>query len=182
MSESHSHQHNGIIAIDGRGSCNETRKRETPRHDVHKHDIHRHQADPMVTMDNLGIAASSLCLVHCLAMPLVIGFLPLLGLQFLEGHQAHVMLAGFVLAFALLAVVPGYLKHKRGDILGMMIVGISLVLYATFVVQTHPGRILGAAANHDRQPDSRIDAPAQPLAAPLRRSQIAVYLYNRAEG
>jgi hypothetical protein len=83
-------------------------------------------------MDTLGIAASSLCLVHCLAMPFIIGMLPFLGLQFLEGHQAHVVLAGFVLAFAVTAVVPGYFKHHRKDILAAMFLGLSLVLIATF--------------------------------------------------
>jgi hypothetical protein len=92
-----------------------------------------------VSMDTLGIAASSLCLVHCLAMPVVVGVLPFVGLQVLEGHQAHVMLAAFVLCFALLAIVPGYLRHRRKDILGMMLIGLSLVLYATFCVQSTLG-------------------------------------------
>lgn len=89
----------------------------------------------IVSMDTLGIAASSLCLVHCLAMPFVIGILPFIGMQFLEGHKAHVVLAGFVLSFALLAVVPGYLKHRRADILATMLIGLGLVLFATFGAQ-----------------------------------------------
>lgn len=99
---------------------------------------HSHSDQPnhvIASMDTLGIAASSLCLVHCLAMPLVVGILPLVGLKFLEGHQAHVMLAFFVLSFALLAIVPGYFRHKRADILAMMLVGVGLVLYATFAAQ-----------------------------------------------
>jgi hypothetical protein len=99
---------------------------------------HAHTDEPnhvIASMDALGIAASSLCLVHCLAMPLVVGILPLLGLKFLEGHSAHVTLAFFVLTFALLAIVPGYLRHRRADILAMMLVGVGLVLYATFLAQ-----------------------------------------------
>ena len=34
--------------------------------------------------DGLGVAASVLCAIHCAAMPFVVGFLPLLGLGFLE--------------------------------------------------------------------------------------------------
>jgi hypothetical protein len=109
--------------------------------DMHSHHTHENENKLVASLDTLGIAASSLCMVHCLAMPLVIGILPILGLQFLEGHSAHVILAGFVLSFALLAVVPGYLKHRRKDILGMMLVGLSLVLYATFVAE----RTLGEA-------------------------------------
>src|ERR1700728_4260667 len=86
------------------------------------------------SLDALGIFASSLCLVHCLAMPLIIGFLPILGWGFLEGHRAHVILAFFVLTFALTALVPGYLRHRRRDILLMMLVGLSLVLSATFAL------------------------------------------------
>lgn len=106
------------------------------------HHDHNHEHPPsrlVAYLDTLGIAASSLCLVHCLAMPLVITALPLLGLQFLEGHAAHVLLAAFVLSFALLAIVPGYLKHRRKDILGMMLIGLALVLYATFCAQTTLG-------------------------------------------
>jgi cation transport ATPase len=110
--------------------------RNTTMQTIDSDHAHEHEQNRLVaSMDTLGIAASSLCVVHCLAMPLVIGVLPLLGLQFLEGHNAHVVLAAFVLSFALLAIVPGYLRHRRKDILGMMLIGLSFVLYATFVAQ-----------------------------------------------
>jgi hypothetical protein len=92
-----------------------------------------HQAtDSTLTMDTLGIVASTLCLIHCAAMPLVITFLPILGLRFLEGHAAHYCLAAFVVAFALLAIVPGYLKHKKTSVLLSMLAGVGIVLLATF--------------------------------------------------
>lgn len=65
-------------------------------------------------------------------MPLVVAFLPVLGLQFLEGHGAHVTLAGFVVAFGLLAILPGYMKHHKPAVLAGLVVGLALVLYATF--------------------------------------------------
>lgn len=100
--------------------------------------VHAHEhetATAIVSMDALGIIASSICLVHCMALPFVVSLLPVLGLQFLEGHLAHVVLAFFVLTFAVTAVVPGYFKHRRSDILFFMIVGLSLVLIATFGLQ-----------------------------------------------
>ncbi len=81
--------------------------------------------------DMLGIAASSICLVHCLAMPFVITFLPLFGWQFLEGKLAHQILAAFVFSFALFGIVPGYLKHHHRTVLIGMIIGLGLVLVAT---------------------------------------------------
>jgi hypothetical protein len=94
---------------------------------------HEHTtSNAIVSMDTLGITASTICIIHCMAMPFLITLLPLFGWQFLEGRTAHRVLAAFVLTFALLAVVPGYLKHRRQDILASMLAGLSCVLYATF--------------------------------------------------
>jgi hypothetical protein len=87
----------------------------------------------IVSLDSLGMAASTLCLIHCLLMPLVISMLPVLGWQFMASKGAHQLLAAFVIAFALFAIVPGYLKHKQGVVLAGMIAGLSLVLVATFI-------------------------------------------------
>ena len=88
------------------------------------------------SFDMLGIAASSICLVHCLAMPFVITFLPLLGWQFLEGKAAHQILAAFVFSFAIFGIVPGYLKHHEKSVLAGMVVGLSCVLVATLFCGT----------------------------------------------
>jgi hypothetical protein len=95
--------------------------------------VHEHSSrQAIVSMDSLGIFASTLCLIHCLAMPLVVASLPVLGLQFLEGHGAHQVLAGFVVSFGLLAILPGYLKHRKPLVLAGLVVGLALVLIATF--------------------------------------------------
>jgi hypothetical protein len=86
----------------------------------------------IVSLDTLGITASTLCIIHCMAMPFVITMLPFLGWQFLEGKMAHHVLAAFVITFALTAVVPGYFKHRRREVLASMLLGLGLVLYATF--------------------------------------------------
>ena len=90
----------------------------------------------ITSFDMLGIAASSICLIHCLAMPFLIGLLPLIGWQFLAGKLAHQILATFVFAFALFAIVPGYLKHQRKPVLIAMLAGLSLVAIATFICGT----------------------------------------------
>jgi hypothetical protein len=82
-------------------------------------------------VDTLGIAASSLCAIHCAAMPLVIGILPLLGLQVLEGPLAHRVLAFFVSIFCT-GIIPGFLRHRKMIVLKIMLPGLLLVLFATF--------------------------------------------------
>jgi hypothetical protein len=81
--------------------------------------------------DALGIFASALCLVHCLALPLIMAALPF-TMNWLGHDNVHYLLAGWVLLFCLAAIVPGYLKHRQGNILMCMLVGLSLVLAATF--------------------------------------------------
>lgn len=44
----------------------------------------------------------------------------------------HILLAGFVLTFCLLAIVPGFRTHKRINVMVLMGAGLSIVLLATF--------------------------------------------------
>ncbi len=86
------------------------------------------------SVDTLGMAVSSLCLVHCLVMPFLVMLLPALGSFYSHDDRTHYLLAGFVLAFCLLAVVPGYMRHNSKLVLALMVGGLSLVLFATFAV------------------------------------------------
>lgn len=91
--------------------------------------------EPSWSMDNLGILASTVCMVHCISMPLLISALPFVGAGFLESDFTHEILAAFVLVFAIASLLPGYIKHKDPAILGGLIAGLSLVMYATFFVE-----------------------------------------------
>jgi hypothetical protein len=46
----------------------------------------------------------------------------------------HYVLAVFVVAFCLFAIIPGYRRHRHSHVLAGMVLGVSLVLFATFVV------------------------------------------------
>jgi hypothetical protein len=85
-----------------------------------------------VNADTLGIAASTLCVVHCLALPLVALALPALASRLGNDHITHAVLALFVVAFCFFAIVPGYRRHKHGAVLAGMLTGVGLVLFATF--------------------------------------------------
>lgn len=86
----------------------------------------------ILSFDNLGILASMICLVHCLAMPFVVALLPFLGLSFLESHESHMWLGLAIITFALVAIVPSYMKHKKPSILAGMLIGIGLVIVGGF--------------------------------------------------
>ncbi len=93
------------------------------------------------TLDMLGVGASSICAIHCLLLPLVIGFLPMACSQYMGHPLTHKLLAAPVLLFCLTAVIPGYLKHRSIPILMLMLSGLSLVLFATFSAAILPGEI-----------------------------------------
>lgn len=83
--------------------------------------------------DFAGMAASVLCLLHCLAMPLVLLAFPLLGLRG-DHHALHDVLLLGVTVPVLLALVPGYLAHRdpRAPLLGAAGLGV-LLLAVLFV-------------------------------------------------
>lgn len=77
--------------------------------------------------DRLGIFASVACVVHCLAAPLLLLFLPVLGAWW-SHPAAHWALAALVLPLAGFVVMRGYRKHRR------RIAVVALVLGCVFIV------------------------------------------------
>ena len=66
-----------------------------------------------ILLDRIGIAATSLCALHCILLPVLLPALPLLGLSFLADHTwEHI----FLLLTALLgtiALFSGFRKYHR---------------------------------------------------------------------
>jgi hypothetical protein len=95
--------------------------------------------------DYAGMAASALCLVHCLAMPLLIAAFPLLGLTG-DHHAWHDALLLVVTVPVLLALVPGYLKHRDPVALSLGLVGLGAFLVAVFLVGPQFGELAETVA------------------------------------
>lgn len=86
-------------------------------------------------LDSLGILASAVCMIHCLAVPVLFTMLPSFAVHHhAHGEQdlTHILLAGWVVLFCLFAIVPGYLKHGHRKVLISMMLGLTAVLIATF--------------------------------------------------
>lgn len=63
-------------------------------------------------VDNAGVFLSSACAVHCVAVPLLVTFLPLVGLGFLASEPAEFAIVGAVV-LAVGSVVAGVRYHRR---------------------------------------------------------------------
>lgn len=87
-------------------------------------------------LDQAGMVASSLCALHCLAMPLAVGVLPLLGLGFLADEQTEWTLIAITLLLGLISLLPGYLRrHRRWQPLAMFVFGAGMILAARLLFE-----------------------------------------------
>jgi hypothetical protein len=62
-------------------------------------------------LDSAAVGLSGLCLLHCLALPLVAGALPVL-LPFVEGHL-HAQMLVLVLPLSVVAIGLGVARHRN---------------------------------------------------------------------
>lgn len=86
---------------------------------------------------------SALCLVHCLALPLIVIGVPFLA-QFAEGHL-HLQMLAVVLPLSSLALGIGYRRHRSGRILTAGIVGMLLLTIGATVAHSQLGLIADRA-------------------------------------
>jgi len=80
--------------------------------------------------DAAGVLASALCVIHCLAMPLVLVALPALAV----GEMVHQVLVGVALLAALAGLGPGYLAHRRTLVPALGAAGLACLAGAAFLV------------------------------------------------
>lgn len=88
-----------------------------------QHDMFEQTTD---RWDKVGIFLSSLCAIHCLAAPLVVLFLPVLG-SFFENEMVHMIMALFVVPVGALAFWSGYRHHRQIKLFSLGLVGLLLV-------------------------------------------------------
>ena len=93
--------------------------------------------------DKVGICASGLCLVHCLATPVILLIFPTFKLAFLEHHAIHEVLGVLVVSSVLIAVYPQCRKHGHKDIIGFALGGVLFILAGVFF-----GHDLGEELEH----------------------------------
>lgn len=91
-------------------------------------------------LDGLGVLLSTLCLVHCIATPLLATLLPF-TLWFQDEHGFHLWLAVILLPLGSVAFWRGYKKHSRLPVLLGGIFGIALLLTGVLVHGGHDDSI-----------------------------------------
>jgi hypothetical protein len=83
--------------------------------------------DVRIMWDKIGAGLSGLCLIHCLIMPVFAAAMPWLG-SLIEDERIHLAFAAVTVPVAIIAFVPGYLKHHRRWVLALGLAGAALLL------------------------------------------------------
>lgn len=82
-------------------------------------------------LDGVAVGLSALCLIHCLALPLIVAGLPFLA-QFAEGHL-HAQMLIIVLPLSIVALALGFRHHRNLRIILAGAVGMALLTIGALV-------------------------------------------------
>lgn len=97
-----------------------------------------------VWWDRLGVGVSLLCLVHCLALPVIAS-----GVWLVIPHEdVHLWLFFVLVPLVLLSAIPGYRHHRRKSVLWLFGLGTAMVAGALSLhaVVGPAGEVVGTVA------------------------------------
>jgi MerC mercury resistance protein len=97
--------------------------------------------------DGLGQLLSALCMVHCMVLSLVLGFLPAATAEVVGGKAVHQGFVVFAALTAALAFLPAWRHHRRVEVPGLAVTGLLLLLIAVFLLPEGAGEALEMGLN-----------------------------------
>ena len=87
----------------------------------------------MPYLDRIGVFLSATCLLHCLALPVLLTIAPITQTGLLDEQTFHLVFLWFILPVSLIALGIGCRQHKDLLILLLGGTGLSLLLFAGLV-------------------------------------------------
>lgn len=91
------------------------------------------------SLDGMAIALSAACVIHCLALPLLIILFPILGSTVLADDSFHGLLLILIIPSSALAFYVGCRQHGDGSVLWLGLTGICLLTVAAALGTTFLG-------------------------------------------
>ena len=90
---------------------------------------------PMRGLDGLAMLFSALCLVHCLALPVLVAALPLAASSLVTDERFHQWLLLGAVPTSLIALGWGWRRHRSAQVAGFGLVGMAFMVFAAFGIQ-----------------------------------------------
>lgn len=91
-------------------------------------------------IDRIAMMMSMLCIVHCLALPVVLVALPFMA-QFAETHW-HLPMLLIAVPISTTAIVIGYRRHGNSTLVAGVVVGLALLTAGATVGHTYFGPLV----------------------------------------
>ncbi len=82
--------------------------------------------------DQIAIALSAICIVHCLAVPVLVAVLPIAAVSFGEGQHFHGLMLGLVVPTSFFGFLLGFRLHRRSGLVVLGAVGVAVLIAAAF--------------------------------------------------
>ena len=86
-------------------------------------------------VDTAGAGLSIACAIHCLAMPILVAVLPLIGLGFLATERAELVIITGAIGLAIVSLAWGVRHHRRWRALLLLIVALAFIATARTAVE-----------------------------------------------
>lgn len=85
--------------------------------------------------DRIAIALSAICIVHCLAVPVIVAILPIAAVSFGESEHFHGLMLWLVVPTSVLGFFLGYRLHGRMDL--VLVAAAAIAILAAAAVWGH---------------------------------------------
>ena len=83
--------------------------------------------------DKIGIGLSMVCLVHCIALPLILVMFPSVILATLSDELFHQIMLFAILPVSLITLTIGFTHHKDKSVLAIGLLGLTFLTGTAFV-------------------------------------------------
>ncbi|RLJ79755.1 MerC domain-containing protein [Pedobacter alluvionis] len=91
------------------------------------------QRSSKINLDRIGITASTLCAIHCAALPFLITVLPMWGLGFLANEEVEITMIAISLLVGIWSLSSAYRKqHRRMMPILVLIAGFACIALGHF--------------------------------------------------
>jgi len=99
------------------------------KNSAHKHQNQPHELEVESKLDRFAVFLSATCMLHCLALPILVTLFPIAQGSLLGEQSFHLILLVFILPTSLIALTIGCRKHKDIITIGLGTVGLSILTF-----------------------------------------------------
>ena len=88
-------------------------------------------------LGRLGLSASTICAIHCMAMPFLLGVLPTLGLGFLASGWFELAMIGISVVLGAITLGTSYRLHQKINPIVLLTSWVVVLLFNFFGHESH---------------------------------------------